>query len=38
MNFFQGDNMVNKYKLEENEFVFGGCVNDGIKMPYKEGF
>ena len=30
--------MVNKYKLEENEFVFGGCVNDGIKMPYKDGF
>lgn len=30
--------MVNRYKLEENEFVFGGCVNDGIKMPYKDGF
>lgn len=30
--------MVNIYKLEENEFVFGGCVNDGIKMPYKDGF
>mgnify|MGYP003302268678 CR=1 FL=1 len=30
--------MIKKFKLLENEWFYGGAVEDGLHMPFKEGF